>query len=62
MTSTPVTGLTDVQQAAPRSEDESVEDDPTTFINGPLVMEHFNNWHPNTEDSDVRSGQTFLML
>ena len=37
MTSTPVTGLTDVQQAAPRSEDVPVEDDPT-IISRPSMM------------------------
>ena len=37
MTSTPVTGLTDVQQAAPSCEDEPVEDDPT-IISGPSKM------------------------
>ena len=37
MTSTLVTGLTDVQQAAPSCEDEPVEDDPT-IISGPSKM------------------------
>ena len=56
MTSTPNEGLTDVQQAAPRSNDESVEDDPTTFINEPSVMDQLNT-KPNTEGSDIRLGQ-----
>ena len=37
MASTPVTGLTDVQQVAPSCEDEPVEDDPT-IISGPSKM------------------------
>ena len=56
MTLTPDEGLTDVQQAAPRSKDESVEDDPTTFINEPSVRDRLNP-KPNTEGSDIRLGQ-----
>ena len=56
MTSTPDEGLTDVEQAASRSKDESVEDDPTTFINEPSVMDQLNT-KPDTEGSGIRFSQ-----
>ena len=61
VTSTPEEGLTVAQQAAPRRGDESVEDDPTTFINEPSVMDQLNN-KPNTEGSDIRLGQNIQIL
>ena len=56
VTSTPDEGLIDVQHAASRRKDESVEDDPTTFIKEPTVMNQLNT-KPNTEGSDIRQGQ-----